>query len=686
MKFHFFRLGLALVFWIGLSTATALAQGLCKGSLGANIFSKGDFGSGSANTLSNDPGIAPGYRYSASTPPNDGLYIITNNTTSWGSFAATAWVKTKDNSPDPNGYFMVVNASVQPGLFYQDTVSVCGNTTYQFSADIINLMLPNFPTPSIRPNLSFLVDGKEQYASGDVAQDGRWRTYGFSFTTPANATQIVLSLRNNAPGGQGNDLGLDNISFFPCGPKITMPDTSLICVSDLFKLNPSIEINDPKALAYQWQKSEDRGTTWVSIPGASTLVFDVIRPQPGQSFRLLAAASATQLNNPFCNYFSFATVLQQKKAPRPVEVVICPGGSVTLGGKVYRDSGDYDIVFKTPQGCDSIVTHRVIIEDLSQFRIQGDSIICPENFSLLQAGDFAQYRWSTGATNSSISIETPGQFSVSVTSKYGCPASHSLTVRARELQGLMEGTDPNCNKGKDGSIRITQVSGVNRPLSYTLNGKDFQASGEFKGLSAGTYLATVQASPACKLSRTLVLRDPPAFELAAIGPYNLKQFDSLRLSASANFPIGAYRWGPAAGLTCTDCAEPLAQPIRSTRYTLVAQSDRACVDSIQIMFEVIPRHNTYAPNVFSPNNDDKNDYFSLFCDRGVGRIAQLRIFDRWGNEAFTAINVAPNSPESRWDGLVRGTPAGQGLYVWRAELEFLDGEKASRSGAVLLVH
>ena len=50
-------------------------------------------------------------------------------------------------------------------------------------------------------------------------------------------------------GGLGNDIGLDNISFFPCGPVIKMPDTSYICVSDVFKLTPTIEINDTKSLA-----------------------------------------------------------------------------------------------------------------------------------------------------------------------------------------------------------------------------------------------------------------------------------------------------------------------------------------------------------------------------------------------------------------------------------------------------
>jgi gliding motility-associated-like protein len=671
--------------WICLlSTQSALAQGLCKGSLGGNIFIKGDFGRGAVNVLDKDPGIAPGYRYSAFPPPNDGFYTVTNSTQNWGSFASS-WVRTKDRSNDSDGYFMVVNASFQPGLFYQDTVTVCGNTTYQFSADIINLMLPNFPTPSIRPNLSFLVDGKEQYASGDVPQDGAWHAYGFSFTTPPNATQIVLSLRNNAPGGQGNDLGLDNIAFSPCGPRIGLPDNIVICNADFFTIAPKIAIDNVSALSFQWQKSEDQGLNWVSIPGANQATYQAALPREGQHFRLLAAASASQLNNASCNFFSEPIVLQQKKAPTHTNVFICPGGAITLGGKTFRQPGYYDVLVKTREGCDSIAKYQVLVEDLSGFRIKGDSIICPENISILEAGDFAQYRWSTGASSSSISIETPGVFSVSVTSIHGCPATHSLKVTARELLGDIFGRDPSCFGTKNGGIRFENVRGVNRPLSYTLDGKNFQANPLIEGLPAGKYEATAQVSPACKITRSITLSDPPGFQLEPLVGFSIKQLDSLLISPQANFPIRSIRWSPAEGLSCNACPKTIARPLRTAAYGVVAESEKGCIDSTHFIIFVEPRHNSYAPNVFSPNDDGQNEFFTLFCDKGVALIRRLSIFDRWGNEVFGVREAKPNAAESRWDGKSKGNPAPSGLYIWYADLEFVDGEKTRRQGEVQLL-
>ena len=79
------------------------------------------------------------------------------------------------------------------------------------------------------------------FDSGDVPVSGSptWLQYGFLFTTPADNAQIVLRLRNNAPGGQGNDLALDDIAFRPCGAKITVDiqnsaaDTIEVCEGNM---------------------------------------------------------------------------------------------------------------------------------------------------------------------------------------------------------------------------------------------------------------------------------------------------------------------------------------------------------------------------------------------------------------------------------------------------------------------
>ncbi len=187
---------------LGVLCTVFSSQGqVCEGNTGENLFLDGDFGSGSENNIPFDPGIAPGYLYQLNPPPNDGAYIITNDIGEW--FTDFGWMNIGDNSGDPNGYMMVVNASFDPGLFYQQTISgLCENTDYEFSADIINLHRPG--TNIILPNVSFLIDGEIQVSTGNIEETGNWRTYGFGFSTEAGQTEVTLALQNNAPGGIGN--------------------------------------------------------------------------------------------------------------------------------------------------------------------------------------------------------------------------------------------------------------------------------------------------------------------------------------------------------------------------------------------------------------------------------------------------------------------------------------------------
>ena len=194
---HLLTKAISILLLFLISSVTLTAQ-LCEGNLGNNIFTDGDFGSGAENIILTDPGIAPGYTYQASqATPQDGSYVITNNTDGWG-FHFPTWVRLSDNSNDPNGYFMLVNASFESGLFYSNQVTgLCENTFYQFSADIINVVMSG-TSDHIFPNVSFLIDDVVVFSTGDILQNESWNKYGFTFTTNPGQTELKLSLRNNS--------------------------------------------------------------------------------------------------------------------------------------------------------------------------------------------------------------------------------------------------------------------------------------------------------------------------------------------------------------------------------------------------------------------------------------------------------------------------------------------------------
>lgn len=93
----------------------------------------------------------------------------------------------------------------------------------------------------------------------------------------------------------------------------------------------------------------------------------------------------------------------------------------------------------------------------------------------------------------------------------------------------------------------------------------------------------------------------------------------------------------------------------------------------------------YAPNVFSPNDDRINDRFRLYPNKFIKAIHRLDIFDRWGEWIFNQGYMDPADPLMGWDGTFRGLPMNNAVFVWVAEVEYVNGERSIIKGDVLLL-
>lgn len=67
----------------------------------------------------------------------------------------------------------------------------------------------------------------------------------------------------------------------------------------------------------------------------------------------------------------------------------------------------------------------------------------------------------------------------------------------------------------------------------------------------------------------------------------------------------------------------------------------------------------YIPNVFTPNDDGRNDVFQVFTNCEI-QDYRMEIYDRWGTRLF-----AVDDWTSGWDGTSRGQAIASGVYVYR---------------------
>jgi gliding motility-associated-like protein len=635
------------LFFLSLLIGIASRSGaqLCTGSLGDPVVHI-SFGSG-PNPGPSLAAATTNYGYISGDCPGDGFYNVRNSSN--GCFNSTWHTVPEDHTPgDVNGYFMQVNASFNPGDFYVDTVrGLCPNTTYEFAAWILNVLKTTACNGvGIDPNLTFKIETTTgttlaSYSTGSIPEDftPTWRQYGLFFQTPAGITTVVLRITNDAPGGCGNDLLLDDITFRPCGPNVTAAlsitgTSTTVCVGNntaflLQGVYPGGYANP----AFQWQESLN-GSPFTDIAGAQGVNY--LRPPtaaPGSYRYRLTMAESENLTSFSCRVAS--NVITIEVNPLPVVSVTdvfeaCDGADVSLsasGGSTYSwtgpngfssaaaqpvledvdaaDEGMYYVLATSDKGCSVRDSGYLFVRPRPTATVSTGADICEGSSTLLQASGGNQYAWtpSTGlsATNIPNPIASPAdttEYMVKVTNNFGCTDS----IRTR----INVWKKPIANAGPDKTTR------EGRPVML-------------EGAAGGTDVS--------------------------------------------------FYWTPTTGLSNPTVLNPNALLQNDLAYTLNVVSDKGCgLSSDQVFVRVFKK--VVIPNAFSPNNDGINDTWQIpalqtYID------PEVTVFNRYGQPVYRSKGYG-----TAWDGSFKGKKLPAGTYYYVIDLKI--GEVLS--GWVLIVY
>lgn len=123
---------------------------------------------------------------------------------------------------------------------------------------------------------------------------------------------------------------------------------------------------------------------------------------------------------------------------------ICPGGSTTLNAGSFDSYawstgattqtinvstiGLYQVTVTDANGCTGVASVVVSLSPGLSPVITGDNTFCLNDFTTLDAGSYANYDWSTGATTQTIIVTTAGVYSVTVEDANGCTGSGNFTA------------------------------------------------------------------------------------------------------------------------------------------------------------------------------------------------------------------------------------------------------------------
>ncbi|MEN9570505.1 MAG: hypothetical protein RL172_1736 [Bacteroidota bacterium] len=597
---------------------------ICTGSLGDPVVNI-SFGSG-PNPGPSLPGATTTYGFISFDCPGDGFYTVINSS---NNCFGGSWHSLTDHTPgDNDGYMMLVNASFTPGDFFVDTVKgLCSGTTYEFSAWIANVLRPTACSPNpIRPKLVFNIESTDgtvlgTYSTGDLIETATadWKQYGLFFTTPLNNNVVVIRITNSAPGGCGNDLALDDISFRPCGPEVkaaeatTSSPTVDFCIDNIQAADLSVTIGPGyTSPAIQWQTSTNSGASWTDIPGATNTHYIITVPGGGSYLYRAAVAEGTNIGLSKCRVASNIVTITVHNLPVPVlssSSPVCEKNTLSLlaaGGSTYLWSGPaaftsneaapafaatmaaagtYTAVVTDAFGCSSTAATIVVVNPAPIAGVNNDKNICTGGQAALLATGGGTYLWQPANGLSAIDIANPVAqpaestvYSVIVTNNVGCTDTAVTTINVVEA--------PTANAGAD---------------KYIIKGQSIVLDGT---------------------------------------------------ATNANL----YSWSPSLFLDNPSLLTPLASPAFDMVYTLTTSSDAGCgVATDQVKVKVF--NDIYIPTAFTPNGDGVNDNWSIesllaFPD------ATVSVYNRVGEKVFET------SSGQHWDGTYKGQQVIAGAYVY----------------------
>jgi hypothetical protein len=155
---------------------------------------------------------------------NDGEYAILYDIQNSATWASCYWVNNADHTPsDTNGRMALFNASYNHSeeFYNRNNINVTANAIQSLSFWVLNVDRTDncdHANNRILPNVKVIIRDNANtttlamFNTSGIPKNEQWHLFNFNFNPGAN-TQIRIILINNAPGGLGNDLAIDDISI-----------------------------------------------------------------------------------------------------------------------------------------------------------------------------------------------------------------------------------------------------------------------------------------------------------------------------------------------------------------------------------------------------------------------------------------------------------------------------------------
>lgn len=577
------------------------------------------------------------YRFDSLGVIDDGEYGIRRSSAnvSTGGSIFPSWHVGFDHS---GGHMMIINADLTAGKFYETRVNnLCSGSRLYFSAWLANLLRAGSSDPLdpiVRFEIASAVSGTilATYTTPTIPRFSSftWTRYGFEFILPTGENNVILRIFNNQPGGQGNDLCLDDIEFTLCGPAMnpvvtgTYQNSDEVCRGATVSFAGNVATGFYQNPAYQWQFSSD-GFTWSNIAGAqsTSLMLNNVQVSNSGLYRLLAA-EAVNINSVNCRAVS---PVKELKVLNPVTLSVIGSANLCERDTLRLSSSTSALSY--------------------EWRFNGSPVATDSSFVINSASTAQQ-----------------GNYILNVITKGGCTATantqvavrvNTLTKQIPQNELLCDGDDLPIDAAAAPATLFMWNDGILSPQRTLRN--------------AGTYIL-MSSDGVCKRFDTLIITTKNTPVLPVFNDTAICFSDSVLLNATST---GAdfYLWSNGK-------ISPVIYA--NTEGLYVVEASNACGTDTEDFFVKVNEcsDEVFVPNAFSPDGNGLNDVLRAKAYFRIDSF-ELRIYNRWGQEVFLTKNIFTG-----WDGTFKGIISDPGQYVWKMFYK-RNNKLINRKGTVLLI-
>lgn len=670
------------------------------------------------------------YIFNGTTQVEDGEYTISNTSAGLN----TGWFTDMEDHTegDVDGRMLFVNASFDQGEFYRRTITLNPNIEYTFNAWITTVYDTNTNIcggNSIPSNVIFRIEDPagnliSETNTGDIPNGTapNWQEFAIVFNTGAN-TDIQLVLINNADGGCGNDLAIDDItlSLQNQQPEIVTPPDLSTCDVDgnetaVFNLEDQIAIilngQDPALFNTSFhltQFNAESNQFPIADPATYT---NVSNPET-------IYVRVEKANEPTCfSTVSFQLIVDpifDLTGNLPTEIQLCVGDDFPVldatptnpdidlalvtyiwtdgtGTTVSTDAtftpteaGTYSVTVIYPPCSEQTFNVDVIVNDPPTLDLGTDQVLCDgTSFEIVPVitGNTSgiTYLWSTGETTPTITVNESGTYTLEITVG-PCIVTDSIDIIISDPVIVNLGDDFVSCFDTD-TILTAEVDGdpQNATYEWYLNGVLLadETNQTLMITEEGEYTVIVTVD-SCNGEDSIVVNLRDDLEVVVDEDF-ITCPNELQIITATTIEEGvSYQWflngDPIPGETNSTLEISLEAGLLGAQTYSVVITLGSCTATDSVDVTLYPVGNCIISEGISPNGDGFNDILDLtFLNDRTG-ISKLQIFNRLGTLVFEQNNYT-----NQWRGQTNdGNDLPTGTYFYVIDLAGNDAVYGSQA-------